>query len=331
MPTQQTMLEAHIQFELQRWQGEALRSTVQEEVAALYEWSETVRLNEMVQPAQVMGLIQRIVIAMPVSAEIIASIRESVQVAFEFLQEDTTPVEALLPRELFDRIVTDVISMEALRREITHQVVSSSVYTQLISNILYQGIKSFIVSENSLTKKIPGASSLFKLGQNALNNAAPQMEKNIDRQLVAFIHDNIQETIGESERFLNGAVNEQELRKVADELWATNAQTSMATLTSYTDAASVDAVVELVTAFWLHFRTTPMFLEIAEQLVRNFFLRHGKKPIRTFLEEVGVTPDRVVEEVYAFAAPAAATAVERGYLEQRIRARLAAFYNSYAA
>ena len=327
----QTMLDAHVEFELQRWQGEALRSTVQEEVAALYAWLGAVKLNALVNQAQVVGVIQRTVIAMPISAEVIDSMRESVQVAFEFLQEDATTIEAIVPRALFDRVATSVSGMDGLRQEITHQFVNSSVYTLLISNVLYHGIKGFVLSENAFSRKIPGASSLVNLGKNAINNAAPQMEKTIDKQLIAFIHENIQETIRESERFLNGALDEQEMRKVTEELWATNAPTTMATLTSHTNAPSVNDVVEIVVDFWLHFRTTPLFLELVKQLVHNFFLRHGKKSARIFLDEVGVTPEMVVEEVCGFAAPAAAVAVQSGYLEQRIRSRLAAFYDAYAS
>ena len=326
MIDKQALLDAHVEFELRRWQGEALQSLIAEEVEALYAWLATVRLNEVVQPAQVVAFIRRIVIELPIPPEIIDSIRESVQVVFELLREDTTPIEAVAPRALYDRVADSVIGMEALRREVTHQVVTSPVYTTLLSNVLYQGIKGYVLSENAISRKIPGASSLVRFGQSALSSAAPQLEKAIDRQLTSFIHDNLQEIVAESERFLNSALNEKALREVADDLWTTNAQTTMATLAGYTDAALTDAAVALVRDFWLHFRQTPLFLEIVEQIVRNIFLRHGKKPVASLLAELGVTPSLITDEVYAFGAPAASTALQSGYLEQRIRARLAAFY-----
>lgn len=325
----QAMLEAHVQFEVQRWHGAALRATLAEEVAALFAWAETVKLNEVAAPAQVIGVIQRIVIDLPVADELLASIRESVQVVLELLQEEATPVEAILPRAIFDRIAASVAGMEGLRLEVTRQVVTSAVYTQLISNVLYHGIKGYLLSENTITRKIPGASSLMKLGQSALNSTAPQLEKAIDRQLIAFIRDNLQETIRESEQFLNGALDEATLRTVADEIWAANAQTPLSTLAGYTDAATVDGAVEIVLAFWRHFRSTPLFLALVEQVVRNFFLRKGKKNVSALLTEIGVTPAVVTNEVYALAAPGMEAARQSGYLEGRIRARLAAFYEAY--
>ncbi len=328
MIDRQALLDAHVAFELRRWQGEALRSLVDEEVQALYAWLASVTLQEVVRPAPVVALIRRSVVELPISPEVIDSLRESVQVVFELLREDLTPIEGVAPRVLYDRLTESAIGMEALRREITHQVVTSPVYTTLLSTVLYQGIKGYVLSENAISRKIPGASSLFRFGQSALNNAAPQLEKAIDRQLTAFIHDNLQEIVAESERFLNSALNDKALREVADDLWIANAQTPMATLTRYTDAALIDAAVTLVRDFWLHFRQTPLFLEIVEQLVRNFFLRHGKKPVATWLAELGITPPLLVDEIYAFAAPAVSTALQSGYLEDRIRARLAAFYDT---
>jgi hypothetical protein len=325
----QAMLEAHVQFELARWQGASLRSTLAEEVAALFAWAESIRLNEVATPAQIIDVIQRVVINMPVADELVASIRESVQVVFEQLQEEATPIEMILPRALFDRITASVIGMEGLRHEVTRQVVTSAVYTQLISNVLYHGIKGYLLSENTITRKIPGASSLMKLGQSALSSTAPQLEKAIDRQLIAFIRDNLQETIRESERFLNGALDEATLCAVADEIWAANAQTPLSTLAGYTDAATVDGAVEIALAFWRHFRSTPLFLALVEQVVRNFFLRKGKKNVSALLAEVGVTPAVVTNEVYALAAPGMEAARQSGYLEGRIRARLAVFYATY--
>ena len=325
----QVMLDTHVAFELRRWQEDSLRATIGEEAGALVAWLETVSLNEVVGSEQVMGVVRRIVIDRPLAPEVVDSIRESVQVALEMLSEDTTPLEALLPRPLYDRIAANVIGMEELRREITHQVVTSSVYTMLISNVLYHGIKDFMLSENAISRKIPGASSLVRFGHNAFVNAAPQVEKMIDKRLIAFIHENIQETVRESEQFLNTAVDVPMMESVAGELWATNARKTISTLSGGINPAAADELVDVVMGFWLHVRATPFLLDFVEQVVRNYFLRNGKKSLRTLLDELGVTTELLADEIYAAAAPAVAAAHRHGSLEASIRRRLAAFYDSY--
>jgi hypothetical protein len=324
------MLDAHVRFELERYAGESLRDTVQEEISALFEWFGTVKLNAVATEAQVIDWLQRNIVSAPISDAALDSIQESVQVAFEFLQEDQTKLEDLVPRALFDRAAANVARMDSLRREITRQVVSSSVYTMLISDVLYHGIKGFILTENALARKIPGASSLVRFGQSALNSAAPQMEKNIDKQLIAFIHDNIQDTLRESERFLDSALNEKTMAKVANELWEANAQTTVAQLAGYADSRSVAGAVDMIKDFWLHFRATPFFQELVEQIVHNFFLRYGRKDIRTVLGEVGIDQEMIVQGLYVLVQPLVQHAIESGYLEARIRCRLSAFYDSYS-
>lgn len=325
----QVMLDAHVAFELRRWQEDSLRATIGEEAGALVAWLETVSLNEVVGSEQVMGFVRRIVVDRPLAPEAVDSIRESVQVALEMLNEDTTPLEALLPRPLYDRIAANVIGMEDLHREVTHQVVTSSVYTMLISNVLYHGIKDFMLSENAISRKIPGATSLVRFGHNAFVNAAPQVEKMIDKRLIAFIHENIQETIRESERFLNTAVDVPMMESVAGELWSTNSPKTISALSGGIAPAAADELVEVVKEFWLHFRTTHFFLDLVEQVVRNFFLRNGRKSLRALLDELGVTAEMLTDEIHTAVAPAITMACVSGSLEARIRRRLAAFYDSY--
>ena len=330
MTERQAMLEAHVRFELDRWTGEGLRAMLAEEVEAIFTWLGAARLGEFVSSAQLLAWVQQALTAAPITPETVASLRESVHVAHEFLQEDATPLGALLPRALFDRIVAGASGMEGLRREITHQVVNSSVYAMLISNVLYHGIKGFVLTENRFAQKIPGATSLLKFGQSALNAASPQAEKQIDSQLIRFIHDNIQETLRESERFLNGKLDEEELRKVAEEIWAANAPAPVARFAGHVPGDAVDAFFALAVDFWLHLRATPFFADLLEQIVHNLYLQHGKKPLVTLLAEVGITQATAVAAVYPLAAAWAEQALRDGYLEARIRSRLTAFYASYA-
>ncbi|MFZ1509775.1 MAG: hypothetical protein WAV74_23630, partial [Anaerolineae bacterium] len=320
------LLEAHVRFELERLRGEKLPATLAEEVADVFAWLGHVRLHEVVSADQVVDWIGRNVIERPISPELVDEIRENVLFVHEFLTNDDARVASLLPRGVFDQLVDNIIGLEDLRREITHQVISSSVYGVLISNVLYRGIKAFVLTENALAKNIPGASSLLRMGQNALNAGAPTLGRSIDKQLLAFISANVQETILESETFLNTTLDARLMRKWSEEVWAANAETEMAELAGYVDTKSLEAMVQIGLNFWLHFRATPLFAELMAGLVRNFFRVHGEKDVRAWLAAMGVTQAIVTHEVTLLAAPVVETALRSGYAEKRIRRRLDAFY-----
>ncbi|MBK8047286.1 MAG: hypothetical protein IPK16_09285 [Anaerolineales bacterium] len=195
--------------------------------------------------------------------------------------------------------------------------------------MLYQGIKGFLLTENAVAKSIPGASSLMKLGQNALSAASPQMEKNIDKQLVAFINNNIQQTINDSERFLDTALDAEMLQRLGDELWAAAAHTEVATIAGYFDADSVRSAAALVLGWWADFRRTAVFHDVLESVVRGFHLHYGKQPVVVLLHDAGITQKMVLEDLVLFAQPIAAAAIRSGALEAHIRQQLTAFYAEY--
>ena len=87
----------------------------------------------------------------------------------------------------------------------------------------------------------------------------------------------------------------------------------------------------MVQETWEHLRTTAIAEDIVQAVVRSFFLRYGKQDARTLLEHVGLGEEMAKEELLALAAPLIEQARAGGYLEARIRARLAPFYDQYFA
>jgi uncharacterized membrane protein YheB (UPF0754 family) len=252
-------------------------------------------------------------------------------VALELMQDDQSRVRELLSKQVFDHAIEVLANMDEPRRQIIHQVVSSSVYSRLVANVLYHGIKSFLVTENGMARAIPGASSLLRLSQNALNATVPQMEKNVDKQLVAFIDENIQQTIADSEIFLNRSLDDALLQKVGDELWSTLSEETLARLTRSLSKDSVVASGDVLQEAWEHLRESALVQDIAQSVVRGFFLRYGKQDVAAVLQAMGIDQVAVTEGLLAVAIPLAQRACGDGYLEERIRARLTPFYDQYFA
>lgn len=331
MDQRTALLNAHVQFELDRWRADALAATVEEECAALLAWLNTVPLADLLSPEQVTGWVTRVVVEMPIPDALVAAVEEGLKAAYAVLRADGTQVDGLLTRASFDQATEIVVGMKGLRREVTRQVVSSAVYAMLVSNVLYDGIKSFLLSENGFARSIPGASSLLRMGQNALNSAAPNLEKGIDKQLVAFIHNNTQETLRNSERYLNKVLDDKQMWQIADEVWNENAGRSVASLTQDLDTAALVDIVDFARKVWLHVRQTTLFQSVAGAVVEEFFRAHGAQPVGALLEEMGATRAVIVREVQAFAPPLVEAARASGFLEARIRRRLEPFYDAYFA
>lgn len=325
------LLAAHIQYELQQYTPERLPEVLADEVAALYTWLATIRVSDLVQPQQLAGWLQRNILGRPLPPTVADFIEENLIVALELVQDDQTHVQEILPKPVFDRAVAAVSQLGEMRREVIHEIVRSSVYSRLVANVLYFGIKTFLVTENGMARAIPGATSLLRLSQNALNATVPHLEKNVDKQLVAFIDDNIQQTVAESEDFLNRTLDAELVQRMGDELWESLHSTTLARLAGTLDKDAVGAGSAVIQETWEHLRTTAIAEDIAQAVVRGFFLRYGKHDARTLLEQVGLGEAAAREELLALAGPLVEQARAGGYLEARIRARLTPFYDQYFA
>jgi hypothetical protein len=321
------ILEAHVRFELDRWSGAGLEQSLTAEVGALFAWLRTVRVDELATPAQVSGGLTRAARAQP--AELVRTLERGARVVHEALRQDESTVAELLPRERFDQLVGALIGMREIRQSVIAEIMGSSVYSQLVAHELYHGIKNYILKENVLARRVPGASALLKFGQSTFSSATPGLERGIDRQLESFINANVQDTVRDSQHHLDRTLDAETLWSAAAEFWSAHADEQVATTARRLSSGSLDELVAAVREVWISFCQTPFFVRIVELLVADFFAAHGDKSVDALLADLGITPDLVVRELMPVAAPIVDRARDSGYLESRIRSQLDAFYSAY--
>lgn len=328
MPAGKPNLDDHVRFELDRWTGDQLATSLRGEVAALYAWLGSVRVDEITDPDATERAVIDIVSNSELDERVLQSVVDSVLAAHREAEGDSTPLSQLVSRETYDSAAATLMGLEELRAEITLQVTTSEVYSQLMSHVLYQGIKNYLQTENVIAKKVPGAATLMRLGQNAVNSAAPKLEKSIDRQLTAFVNSNISDTIRDSRNYLDRVLDEAVLGAVSDEMWQTNAESTVADVAGLIPADALEELVRAAWDAWIRLRGAPVTTQILHVAIRQFYVSHGARPVTELLTDAGLDEDRSVEIAIAYLTPALSQAAEDGFLESRIRARLAPYYES---
>lgn len=335
MSDQADILEAHVRFELDRWRPGAREAVLADEVAALVTWLDTVTLRDAVPPEVARRWARRAVCEAPLTDGLRRDLEAAVRTGYQRLAEEPSSVGDVLGRAAYDRAVDSLIEMRELRAEIVTQLTTNSAYSQLVSHVLYHGIKGYLLTENVVARKVPGASSLVRFGQHALSAAAPNLERGIDRQLIAFISANVHETIKDSRRYLDAILDDALLRTVAAEVWAANADRTVAEAVGLVGEDTVDDVVSAVWDAWPGLRSAPFVVALVDDVVDGFYRVHGDAPVAALLDAVldgvGLDRDGLAEEVSLAAGPIVDAALESGFLEARIRGRLETFYLGYFA
>ncbi len=306
------MLEAHIAFEVEAWTT-SLTDTLSTQLAAVFEWLDGVSLGSVFSEGDLDALLETL---------LAPDLTTTVLAAHAAACEDGTPIGELVRREDFSRFAATVAGMNDMQGAILDQITTSEVYAELISHVLFQGIRNYVTTESPIAR-VPGASSLMRMGQNAFDTAAPKLSKGIEKQLTSFVSANLQETLRESRLYLESVTENVDVDEIADDIYTRNADTALNEIAELIPQETLAEMVSIGQDALAHLLDTPT-LRAAAQYVLD---ANAARPVGEILSEVGVT----VESVVAFIRPWVLRAADDGLAEELIRERLTAFYLNYEA
>ena len=324
------MLEAHVQFELQCWAPKRAEETLATELHALIGWLEQIPVGDLIDSESVVGWIQELVLARPIGPELQQQLLTSVLAVRQAAAAETATVGEILPEAEFEEIARAAVGMRDLQEAVVTQITSSEVYAKLISHVLYEGLKGYLTEENPVSKRVPGASSIMKLGQSAIGNAAPGLSQGIDKQLMGFVNSNISDAMRDSREYLKDALTEERLMETAAEIYEEAAEAELGEAAAQLSPESLQEISVAIFGAWDHLRTTDTVARLIEAPIVDFFDRWSDEPVGKVLIAAGVNADELVSALSPTAAAAVDRAYQDGYLEERIRARLTPFYEHLA-
>lgn len=304
------MLEAHVAFEVEAWTT-SLTDTLSAQLATVFEWLDGVSLGSVFSEGDLDVLLETL-LAPDVTTTVLA--------AHAAACEDGTPLGELVRREDFDRLVTTVAGMNDVQGAILDQITTSEVYADLISHVLFQGIRNYVITESPIAR-VPGASSLMRMGQNAFDTAAPKLSKGIEKQLTSFVSANLQETLRESRQYLESVAEDVDVDAIADDLYTRNADTALNEIAELVPQETLAEIVAIGQDAFAHLLDTPTFRAAAQYVLDA----NAARPVGEILAEAGVT----VELLVAYLRPWVLRAADDGLMEELIRERLTAFYMHY--
>jgi hypothetical protein len=320
------MLEAHVQFELDRWRGERLDETLRAEVDAVLDWLQTARLADLAPPDTTPLAVAALVDELPVTDELLDLVAEVAVAVDEAVRGQDATLGDLVTSEDVDGLVDVLAGMDDARSEVLSALTESEAYTRLVAHVLYHGLKAYALTENVFARKIPGASSLVRLGQRGLSSAAPRLEANVDRQLTAFVQANIADTLRESRRYLDATLDEQMLRTTAQDLWESLSTRTLGQVAEPVAPQDVGALTLLGGHAYRRAVDSGVVAAVVAQVLGALLERHGERAVGEVLDDLGITPDLLAEHVTALLRPGFAHAETTGLLEDRLRAHLGPFY-----
>ncbi|PTQ91084.1 hypothetical protein [Agitococcus lubricus] len=326
--TASALLAAHRDHLLSQLTGEQLNHTLSREVNAFLDWASQCPINKVVAVERLQQVALHYVLAQSPSAGLIEQILTIAKAAFRSPLNQTTYVHQLIEHKDFLAIVDKIASHEQLKKDIIHTAVGNPVYAKLLSDIVFHALSDYLVNENPLAKKVPGMSSLMKMGKGLMDSTGGNAA--IESALRSYLHKNMQSIVDLSEKVLLRTLDAKQIHHVADQLWHKIKGSPLSVIQQYINDNDIEFATQEGVKLWNHFRQTAYAKSLLQELIGVWFNHFAHKDGVSLLADLQISRDDLVREINAFAEPVVAEMLASGFLAERIEAQLSEFYGSEA-
>lgn len=329
-PRAEALLDAHVAFWLARLDAKTLKPWVEDELDAVLADAAKLKLEEVVRREDVQAVAKQYAAEIePHGAipELVGEIASALQA--HPLQKKTRLAE-LMPDKQFREWLDKILELKAAREAILHAALSNPVVQTVAGDLLYRGISGYL-ADNSLTKSIPGASSMLKLGKSVLSRATPKLDAAIESTLRKYIQQSLEATLRESEHSLKTLLTDGLLHESALEIWAGLRQQTIAEARASVSSEDVEELFVIGYEHWRSLRKTAWYGAMIDAGVAGFFDKYGESSLPELLDEMGVSREMILGDLMRFAVPALAVLKKKKLLEPLVRRWLTPFYASEVA
>ena len=327
--TANALLDAHVRHILHQI-GEGLPRLLEDELDAGLALAAKLTLNDCVTRKMIKDTALAYAADLELGPGIPELVGDIVRALYAHDIHQHTAFGDVLSDEHFADILDKALELKSLREKIVHEAVASPLYASFASDLLYNGIKGYL-AENAVTRNIPGASSMMKLGKSVMSRATPRLEASIEESLKKYIGQSVKATSRHSASFLLKHADDDTLRELAQEFWLRIKPIKIAALRE--DVSSLDVEEGFVTAYeyWRELRRSKYYRVMISAGIEAFFDKYGDATLLELLTDLGINREIMLREALRFAPHVIKVLNRKKLLEPVIRRNLARFYHSDAA
>lgn len=320
------LLEAQVDHMVAQLTGASFKKLVKEEVDHFFKVAATIRLNEMVSADQIKTTARKYTVEMPISAAIPELMGEIADRIYNHPGHDNNSFADLVhDREVRDAVEV-ILEMGELRQRLMSEIGGSALTLNLISDMLYRGIRGFVMEGTNMAGNIPGASSMMKFGKSMMSKAAPGLEKTAETSIKKYISHNTRTIIRHTEKRLEKSIESGEFEKAVMEFWDEFKDQKIGELRRYMTRDELEDLLVTGLEIWQQVRQTRYFNALLDEGIQFFFDKYGDTPLDELIGEMGVTRKMIIDDANHYAPHIIKELKKRGILQDTLRRRLATFW-----
>jgi hypothetical protein len=318
--------EAHVAFELEQFNKKNTKANIKEEVDAVFDWLEKVKLNDIADAEMVKGFLERNVKHYELSEAQKAYATDLAKHIHKEARQSKHTVADYISEKRYNEIAERLIAQKEWREELIEGMVKNPVYGEIIADTLYDGIKAFAAQSGPSNETVGG--SLFNLGKGILGAALSGVSDTIDRNIKKFIAENLSKTLKQSEQHLKDRFSDAKLRASSKSIWLKIEDVKISSVAKKIKFEDIENTLEMSEQVAKDLLKNAAVIQLSDIVIEHFFECCNSKTIAELLEENGVNRKNVIKEAEVFAVPLLEKALKDGFIQERIEARLKKFYTT---
>ncbi|SFF65035.1 hypothetical protein SAMN04488120_11722 [Fontimonas thermophila] len=326
----EALLEAHVEYLMDRLTGPTFADFLAQELDALLDEAGRLTLEEVVTPTMIKRTARRYASEIELGGglpELVAAVARAV---YAHRIHDRTALKDIVSHARWTEAIDKLLEFKSLREKLVRTVVTSPIYTAFASDLLYQGIKDYLSRSGELTRSIPGARSVMKLGRSVINKASPGIEATLDENLRKYVTRSVEATARRSAEAVLRHLDDAGLRKMAREIWDRIKFEPIGTLRADITADDVEELFVIGYEYWRELRRTEFYTGLIEAGIDAFFDAYGSQPLTVLLDDLGIDRDTILTECLHYAPHVLTQLKRKKVLRAFVRRQLEGFYRSGA-
>ncbi len=334
-PTAKKLLDAQVAYTVKLLSGVQIKKNIGEEAAIIYQWTAQQNLSDIFSHDRVKAFAERLLNEAEVTEATKAYAESLIKAVLEDIAEEDIEIDDLISKSTWDRIAEKVVEQRELREQIVKRLTRNKAYGEMLSEIIYNSIKSFLqqnpFGSSGRGRDDRGIGGLFNVGKSILGSALSGVEESIDKNVKKFLSDNINKTLRDSEKIILARLTDHNIRKISNKLWDKlddlNFKEIAERTKKYTSGGK-DTTSDIVSSVLLEVKDSKAFKHISGFILNHFYETYGDQPIQMLFDELLITEEKVVRESVNIAEDILNQMNKTGFLEERARVHYSRFYES---
>jgi hypothetical protein len=322
------LLDAHVEYLVDQLTGDGLRDLVAEHLDALLADAARIKLKDAVTARMIKDTARTYAAEIELGAGLPELISGIARALYAHKIHDRTALKDVVVHARYEEFVDKILELESLREKLVRAAATSPIYIAFASDLLYHGIKGYLARGSELTRGVPGAGSMMKLGRSMLNKASPGIENTLDDNLRKYVAKSVEATSRSSAEFVLQHLNEDALRRMTREIWDKLKFEHFGSLRKDIAEDDIEDLFVIGYEFWRELRTTEVYKTLIDAGIDVFFEMYGDTTLAALLDEIGVTRDIMLDEAMHYAPHVLKALKRKKLLEPMIRRMLEGFYRS---